>query len=402
MATMDIRSRYALRPVINVSGTMTSLGASMAVAPAVDAVAEILPQFVEIDDLQRRASAAIAAACGSEAGYVTASCSAAITLTIAATMTGDDLGLIERLPDTRGLKNEVVVQTGHLVNYGAPLDQAIRLSGAKVVPVGAATEAHGYQLAAAINDATAAALFVVSHHTQQYGMVPFEEFVAVAHDKGVPVIVDAASEYDLTSFIRRGADIVLYSAHKFLGGPTAGIVAGRKPLVRAAWLQNGGIGRGFKVGKEGIAGAIAALHAWATRDHAAVRARERGYLDLWLATLNTFNGIRASIDPDPTGNPLDRLKVHVDAGAARITAWDLVDALANPRNGERPVIARDHEVEQHFFFLDPCNLKPGEEAVVMERLVAELTDARHADTPRVTPFATRDARRTASRLRWPD
>jgi D-glucosaminate-6-phosphate ammonia-lyase len=91
---MDIRSRFGLRPVINASGTMTSLGASIVNAPVIEAVAQVLPQFVEIDDLQRRASAVIAQACGSEAGYITASCSAAITLGIAATMTGDDLGLI--------------------------------------------------------------------------------------------------------------------------------------------------------------------------------------------------------------------------------------------------------------------------------------------------------------------
>src|SRR5476649_621625 len=132
---MDIYSRFALRPVVNVSGTMTSLGASILAAPVIEAMAAILPQFVEIDDLQRKASAVIAQACGSESGYITASCSAAITLGVAATMTCDDPGLIERLPDTSGLRHEVVVQTGHLVNYGAPIDQAIRLAGARVVPV---------------------------------------------------------------------------------------------------------------------------------------------------------------------------------------------------------------------------------------------------------------------------
>lgn len=52
--TEDIRSRIGLRPVINVSGTMTSLGASIVVPEAVEAMAAILPQFVEINDLQRK------------------------------------------------------------------------------------------------------------------------------------------------------------------------------------------------------------------------------------------------------------------------------------------------------------------------------------------------------------
>ncbi|NYH24426.1 aminotransferase class V-fold PLP-dependent enzyme [Paraburkholderia bryophila] len=402
---MDIRSRFGLRPVINASGTMTGLGASSVGAPVIDAVAQVLSQFVEIDDLQRKASAVIAEACGSEAGYVTASCSAAITLTIAAAMTGDDLGLIERLPDTSGmpgLRNEVVIQTGHLVNYGAPVDQAIRLSGARVVPVGAATEAHGYQLNTAITERTVAALYVVSHHTVQFGLIPFEEFVAVAHAKGVPVIVDAASEYDLKRFIAAGADLALYSAHKFLGGLTAGLVAGKKALVRAAYFQNGGIGRGLKVGKEGIVGAIVALEQWQQRDHVAIRARERGYLTLWRETLNRCEGIWAEIDADPTGNPLDRLKLHVDPKLARISAWDLADALARAPEGEAPVIVRDHEAELHFFFLDPCNLHAGEEQIVLARILAELERARLASEPIVTPFYQRDARRLAARRNWPD
>lgn len=399
---MDIRSRLGLRRVINVSGTMTSLGASSVGAAVIGAVADMLPQFVEIDDLQRKASAVIAQACGSESGYVTASCSAAITLGIAAAMTGDDLGLIERLPDTTGLRNEVVVQTGHLVNYGAPVDQAIRLAGARVVQVGAATEAHGYQLASAIGERTAAALYVVSHHTVQYGLIPLEEFIEVAHAKGVPVIVDAASEYDLTRFIAAGADLALYSAHKFLGGLTAGIVAGKKALVRAAYFQNGGIGRGMKVGKEGIVGAMAALEQWRTRDHAAVRARERSYLTLWHEALNGKPGVRAEIEADPTGNPLDRLKLHIDSKLARISAWDLADALARPQGDDAPVIVRDHEAELHFFYLDPCNLHAGEEQVVLARIMAELERAQVAPEPLVTPFHRRDARKQAARRAWPD
>ena len=117
---------------------------------------------------------------------------------------------------------------------------------------------------------------MISHHTVQYGLMPLDEFVSVCHARGVPVIVDAASEYDLTGFLATGADIALYSTHKFLGGPTGGIVAGKPDLVRAAFLQNVGIGRGFKVGKESIAGTIAALEAWETRDHAASARAKRG------------------------------------------------------------------------------------------------------------------------------
>lgn len=395
----DIRSRLGLRPVINVSGTMTSLGASIVVPQAVEAVSAILSEFVELGDLHRRASAVIADLTGAEAGFITASCSAAISLAVAAAMTGPDLAAIERLPDTTGLKDEVLIQSGHMVSYGAPVEQAIRLTGAKVVPVGQATGAAAYQLRGAITERTAAALYVVSHHVVDYAQIPLKVFAAVAHERGVPVIVDAASEYDLAGFLADGTDLVLYSGHKFLGGPTSGIVAGPKEMVRDVYLQNRGIGRGMKVGKEGIVGALAALQAWKTRDHDGIRARERKALDCWVEALDGRAGITARIIPDPTHNPLDRLMISVEPAEARITAWDLADRLAC---GDRPVIVRDHEVEHGYFYLDPCNLHPDEEFVVAARLAEELDRARGSNEIIATPFDERLIAREAAILKWPD
>ena len=395
----DIRQSLGLRRIINVSGTMTSLGASIVVPEAVAAMSSILPQFVEVNDLHRKASPVIARLTGGEAGFVTASCSAGISLAVAAAMTGSDLAAIERLPDTNGLKNEVIIQTGHVVSYGAPVDQAIRLAGAKPVFVGQATSCYPYHLEGAINERTAAAVFVVSHHTVQYGLVALAKFAEICRARGVPVIVDAASEYDLKIFIAEGADLALYSAHKFLGGPTGGIVAGRKDLVRNAFLQNMGIGRGMKIGKESILGTIAALEAWEKRDNPGIRARETGYLNLWKETLEGKPGVSAAIEPDPTRNPLDRLRVSIEPREAHITAWDLADALAK---GERPIIVRDHEVEHGYFYMDPCNLHPGEEKIVAGRLEEELGKARASNEVIATPVEERYARRIAGLMRWPD
>ncbi len=395
----EIRRRLGLRPIINVSGTMTALGASIVVPEAVRAVAEILPEFVEITDLQRKASRVIGRLTGAEAGFVTASASAGITLAIAACMTGADLGRIEQLPDTAGMKDEVVIQAGHMVGYGAPIEQAIRLTGARVISVGQATDARPYQLAHRITDRTAASVYVVSHHTVQYGQLPLAQFAEICHARGVPVVADLASEYDLRRFLVAGADLAVYSAHKFLGGPTAGIVAGPTRLVRAVFLQNLGLGRGMKVGKEGIAGTIAALEAWVGRDHAAVRATESGYLRLWLKRFDGLPGVTVSIVPDPTDNPLDRLRLAVEPEEARISAWELADALAA---GDPPVIVRDHEVEHGHFYLDPCNLHPGEAEIVADRVLTELDAARQRGRAVSISVAERKARRFDRLLRWPD
>jgi D-glucosaminate-6-phosphate ammonia-lyase len=397
--TPDIRSRYGLRPIVNVSGTMTALGASIAVPEAVAAASALLPEWVEINDLHRKASHAIAKATGAEAGFVTACCSAGMTLAVAGAMTGADLSRVEQLPDATGMKNEVVILMGHMTGYGADVSQAIRLAGATVVPVGNVTDARDYQLAGKITDRTAAAMYVVSHHTVQYGQLPLADFARICHARGVPVIADLASESDLRGFLAAGADVAVYSAHKFLGGLTAGIVAGRKDLVRATFLQNNGIGRGMKVGKESIVATIAALEAWGRRDHAAERRKERGYLDLWLSRFSGRPGVKAEIIPDPTGNPIDRLKLSVDPERAGVTAWDLADRLAA---GDPPVIIRDHEVEHGFFEMDPCNLHPGEERIVADRVVAELEAALKRNDRGTRTAAERRTARFERLLSWPD
>jgi L-seryl-tRNA(Ser) seleniumtransferase len=372
---------------------MTALGASIIVPEAIAAMAAIAPEFVEIDQLQRAASRVIARLTGGEAGFVTASCASGIAVAVAGSMTRDSLLAIERLPDTTGLRNEVLIQVGHMVSYGAAVDQSIRLVGGTVVPVGTVSSAYGYQLEEAITEKTASALYVVSHHTVQYGMIGLEEFCAICHAKGVPVIVDAASEYDLKGFLAKGADVALYSGHKFLGGPTTGIVAGRKDLVRAAYLQNRGIGRGMKVGKESIAGVMAALEAWEKRDHAGIRERERAALQLWQDALAPIRGVVATIVPDPTDNPLDRLLVQV-LPESGFTAAGLAAALAA---GDPPVIVRDHETERGHFFLDPCNLHPGEAEVVAGRLVATLKSSNAARFQEAGRKAVRE-----KLMSWPD
>ena len=360
----DIRRELGLRPIINASGTMTVLGASIMVPEAVAAMAAIAGEFVEMEALHDAASRVVAECTGAQAGFITASCAAAITLSVAGSMTGERLLAIEHLPRTTGLKNEVLVQMGHMVGYGASLLQTIEMTGARVVTVGSVSGARDYQLQDAINEQTACAVFVVSHMTVQYAMLGLEDFCRICHARGVPVIVDAASEYDLRMFLHRGAGLVVYSGHKFLGGPTTGIVAGRADLVRAARRQNRGIGRGMKVGKESIAGVMAALQAWQRRDHAGIRAREEAALALWQGALEGHAHLHTTLVPDPTGNPLQRLRVSVAAGATR-SARALADALAA---GDPPVMVRDYQTDLGYFDLDPCNLHAGEAQIVAQQL----------------------------------
>jgi len=392
-SNLPIRERLGLRPIINASGTMTALGASIMVPEAIKAMAEIGTEFVEMDDLQRLAGQAIARLTGGEAGFVASSAAGGIILSIAGAMTGSRLLPIERLPlDTTGLKTEVILQYGHNASYGNSIDQAIRIAGGTPVLAGSVSSCAPYQVEEAITENTAAGFYTVAHSTISYGMLTLPEFAAICHARGVPVIVDAAAEYDLRSFLAQGADIAIYSGHKFLGGPTSGVVAGRKDLIRAGYLQNRGIGRGMKVGKESIVGLIAALEAWEVRDHAGIKAQETAIIELWSKALTGHKGIDVHVAPDTTDNPVDRLELTVRPQSG-YTAYGLVSALAA---SDPPIMVRGHQAEQGRFWLDPCNLHPGEAELVGKRIAELLTGERPANAMAVP------TKSTAGTLKWPD
>ena len=159
---MSIREKYHLEALINATGFPTIIGANVAAPEVIEAVGEALAINVEIDELHRRACAVIARATGAEAGCVTSSCSSAISIAAAAAMVGADLGRVAQLPDTTGMPNEVILQKGHDVNFGAMVSQRVRLSGARVVEIGSANHADRFRLASALNPRTAGILFVVS------------------------------------------------------------------------------------------------------------------------------------------------------------------------------------------------------------------------------------------------
>lgn len=365
--------RWGLTPVINAAGTMTTLGASRVSPEVRAAVDDMLGRFVRIEELHALANRAIRKSTGAEAGYVTSSASAAITLACAAAIAGDDLAAIEALPQTGTRSRRVVVMMSHMVNYGGPVPQAIAAAGAEVVPLGTAALCESYHLQAAIAGGLAGAVYVVSHHTVREGELPMDLFISSCRAAGVPVIVDMASEYDLTRAISLGADAVIWSGHKFLGGPTSGIVAGRAGMIRAMVLQNRGLGRLMKAGKEAIVGAVAALEAWDTRDHAAEAAREMKIVEGWIAALSDLPGVRVSAHRDWTGNPITRAKLRLSPEAG-LYAWELA---ARAMDGNPAIALRDDLAMHHLIFLDPCNVTADEANLVSAR-IREICDAARA------------------------
>mgnify|MGYP001171852313 CR=1 FL=1 len=368
---MDLYNKYELTRIVNGCGKMTHLSGAAVLPPIADQVLAALPCFFDLDQLQARASEVIAAATGAEAGCVTASTAAGISLSVAASMTGTDLGRIGQLPDTAGMRDQVVIQQGHVVNFGAPITQMIRLAGARVVEIGSINTTSDYHLEHAVSDDTTAVLFVISHHTVQYGCIPLERVVEIAHARGVPVIVDgAAQSFNIRGIVDAGVDLAICSGHKYLCGTTAGIICGRSDLVRAVELQSRGIGRPMKVGKEGILGAMAALEYRMALDVEAWTADQDRKMYRIIDRMSDLEGVRAGVEPDPNGNPFSRARLDIDAGQADISAAVLVAAMAD---GDPSIRLRGHHVDEGYVMVDAIEMSDAEVDLTCERLLSLLT-----------------------------
>src|SRR5882762_7935820 len=180
---MTFLERHKVRRVVNALGTSTIVGANVAPPDVIAAATEALAANWEIDELQRAACRAIAQATGAEAGCVTSSASSGIAIATAACMTGADLSKISRLPDSEGLANEVLLQQAHDVNFGAPISQMVRLSGARVIRLGTANHCDAFHLRGALSPRTAAVLFVVNGAVSSAAdLAPLDRCAAIAGD----------------------------------------------------------------------------------------------------------------------------------------------------------------------------------------------------------------------------
>ena len=369
---MDLHEKYRLRRVVNAYDRATSLAGARVLPEIVDAVAESLRQCYHLSELQAAAGRAIAEATGAQWGCVTACAAAGITLSVAAAMTGKDAANIAQLPDTAGMPNRVVIQKGHCVNFGAPVEQMIRLSGAQLVEAGAANGCRPWHIRHELGKGHAAAVVAVeSYHTARYGGVSLPELADIAHEAGVPLIVDCATqELRLRELVATGADIIIGSAHKYLSSTTAGIVAGRKPLVEAVNLQNQGIGRGMKAGKEAIVGLLAAFESAMWRDTASWTAEQDRRVERIIELLADVPGLSATPDPDPNGCPFLRVRVAIDAEATGHTPASLRAALAA---GDPSVVVRAYNPDEGCVYLNATDMTEEEIAFACERIRAAVS-----------------------------
>jgi L-seryl-tRNA(Ser) seleniumtransferase len=284
---------------------------------------------------------------------------------------GADPQRIARLPEL-GERDEVIIHCAHRIPY----DLSARLSGARLIEIGNALQTFPWELEAAIGPHTAAVLYIAGAHLAR-GALPLPEVTAIAHARGVPVIVDAAAQLpppeNLWRFTReQGADLAIFSGGKDLGGPQAsGLIVGRADLVAACAAHsspNQRLGRPMKVGKEEMVGLLTAVERYLAIDHDARIARFEQIVEGWVDALDDGDGVRVRRDfPNEAGQPTPRALIAIDKARCGISGAEL---RARLWEGDPRVAVAG--VGEDAISISPDTLEPGEEHLVVEKIRSAL------------------------------
>ena len=359
----NIYERLGVRPLINAAGTYTALSASLMPREVLQAMDEASRYYVSIPELQQAVGQRIGALLEAEAALVTAGAAAALTLGTAACVTGKDSEKIRRLPDTAGMKNEVLIQKAHRFGF----EHAVRAVGAKLIEVETRR-----QLESAINEKTAMMLFL--NHEDPKGRVRRNEFVEIGKRAGIPTFNDAAADVPpverLSEYLRLGFDLVAFSGGKGLRGPQcSGLLLGRRDLIEAASLNGSphadAIGRAAKVGKEEMIGLLTAIELYLKRDHKAEwrewEERVRSIAD----ALKNVRGVKTEMFVPEIANEVPHLRIEWDEKVIAKKNADIVKLL---REGDPRIEVRPSAGDLPMMEVAVWMLQPGEHRIVAHRL----------------------------------
>ncbi|MEZ5402295.1 MAG: aminotransferase class V-fold PLP-dependent enzyme [Bryobacteraceae bacterium] len=368
----DIYQSIGARPVVNAKGTFTIISGSQTLPEVKAAMDQASRHYVHMDELMDAVGRRLAEITKAEWGMVSSGCAAALAHAAAAAICGANPEKLQRLPDTRGLKNEVIAPTYSRNVY----DHGIRAVGAHFVNVRTVDE---YK--AAFNERTALVMILAS--PPDSGEMGLQVLAPIAKQHGVPVLVDAAAE-KLTIpnvHLTRGADLVAYSGGKCLRGPqSAGLLLGNKKLVQTAWIHSAphhAFGRPMKADKEAIMGMLAAVEMWVKRDHDAEWKQWEGWLDTIAKSVKRVPGVTTEVlQPNGLSNHAPRLAINWDGDAMGIAGREVEKAMLD--GDPRVVMAgafgdRRSNMKRSSVSVMPYMMMPGDAEIVARRLHEVLT-----------------------------
>jgi L-seryl-tRNA(Ser) seleniumtransferase len=378
----NVYSRLGVRTIINCRGTWTYLSGSLEFPEVRQAQVQAAEHFVNMLELQRAVGKRLAELTGAESGIVTSGAAGAMAAATAACIAGTEDKNIWQLPDTSGLKHEVIMVGGR-----SAFDSAIRLTGAKLVLTYSPEE-----LSNAINENTAMI------YTTDLGE-KLQQVLTIAKDRKVPMLLDDAAGIppvgNAKLYARMNIDLYCFSGGKGLCGPQcSGLLLGRKDLIEAALLncapREGAVCRPMKVGKEEIIGCLTALETWLKLDEKKIYAEWNGRVDRIRKLVDTVPGVKTDVYTPEDGNRYPTLKVSWDQQSWNFTIADCVEQLrsADPvievLGADNPSLVtavregnpnrKERKVPDHIELVS-MTIKPGEEMVVGQRLRSILNSA---------------------------
>jgi L-seryl-tRNA(Ser) seleniumtransferase len=381
-AKQNVYTRLGVKTIINCRGTWTYLSGSLEFPEVRQAQLEAAGHFVNMLDLQRAVGRRLAELTGAESGIVTSGSAGAMAAATAACMAGTDDALIWQLPDTAGLKNEVVMAGGR-----SAFDSAIRLTGARLVLAYSPEE-----VANAITEKTA-----MIYTTDLGGKL--EQQLKIAKDRKVPMLCDDAAGIppvdNAKLYARMGIDMYCFSGGKGLRGPQcSGLLLGRQDLIEAALLNSnpreGAICRPMKVGKEEIIGCLTALETWLKVDEKKLYDEWNARIDRIRRLVETVPGVTTTTYVPEDGNRYPTLRVKWDQEAWHFSISDLAnelragDPVIEVLGADNPSLVRSvregmpnrkaPKAPDHIELVS-MTIKPGEEIIVGQRLRAALSAA---------------------------
>ena len=356
-----------VRPFINASGTITTLGGSLMPSEVLEAMREAAGAFVDLPKLNERAGEYLAGKIGVEAAFVSCGAASGVQLSAAACLTGTDAERVRSLPHTEGWRNEFVVS---LVDSHTYIHQGIEICGGKLVRVGSRTDVTASDILGGITERTAA----VVHFLGTQSKAQLEEVIAGADGMGVPVVVDAAAQLpprtNLTEIVDIGATLVVFSGGKGLRGPQCtGMVLGKREYVDAVSLNASpfsAVGRGMKVGKEEILGLVAAVDLFLAGSDEEDRTTWHQQAKRVVETLAEVPGAVAYLlGEGQQASPDFTPRAYVD-----LPESEIAEVIRAMQEGNPPVIIRR---SGKGIVVDPMTLAPGEEEIVVRRLKEVLS-----------------------------
>jgi seryl-tRNA(Sec) selenium transferase len=383
-STAEVYTRLGVRPFINARGTWTYLSGSLDLPEVRQAAEDASHHFVDMFELQHGVGRRLAELSGAESGMVTSGSAGAMSAATAACIAGSDPKNIWQLPDTEGLKHEVVMLGGR-----SAFDNAIRLAGGKLVL------AHSVDsLQSLLNEKTA-----MVYTTWRDDRLP--KALAITRAAGVPMLLDDAAGIppfdNLKRYATMGVDLYCFSGGKGLRGPQcSGILLGRKTLIEAALANcspwEGSVCRPMKVGKEEIIGMLAAIEYWSHADLDALNKEWSSRVERIAKLVETVPGVTTNITIPKEGNSYPTLTVLWDEKAFGLTVTQCdqqlrageprIEVLTNSNPSLVPVVREGDdpkakmEAPPNRLQIISMTLQDGEDLTVGNRLRQILGDAR--------------------------